>query len=264
VSGEAAVGNGVLGKVQGANVVFCQLLPYDDACRGEGHNLKRARRRSAVLLTRLLANMGVAGSTLLLKRFSTPVARSTAASVVKNGDFSGDADGDGTADGWVFSSESKQATCRRERMPADTDGWALVLTSPRAEGGDKTSTMLAQHDVPVEKGQWYRVSFQARAERLEADNVTMTITNTTNWRSLFPYQRFQPGGEWKRFSFEVQSNDTAERRTRLQIWYGGAGKLWLCDIRVEPMSDPTQGRWLEGLYLDVPEEWDDPYRFFRW
>jgi hypothetical protein len=23
-------------------------------------------------------------------------------------------------------------------------------------------------------------------------------------------------------------------------------------------------RWLTGLYLDQPEEWDDPYRFFRW
>jgi hypothetical protein len=23
-------------------------------------------------------------------------------------------------------------------------------------------------------------------------------------------------------------------------------------------------RWLDGLYLEVPEEWDDPYRFFRW
>jgi hypothetical protein len=23
-------------------------------------------------------------------------------------------------------------------------------------------------------------------------------------------------------------------------------------------------RWLDSLYLDVPEEWDDPYRFFRW
>jgi beta-galactosidase len=23
-------------------------------------------------------------------------------------------------------------------------------------------------------------------------------------------------------------------------------------------------RWLHGLYLDQPEEWDDPYRFFRW
>jgi len=28
-----------------------------------------------------------------------------------------------------------------------------------------------------------------------------------------------------------------------------------------PRADP---RWLSGLYLDVPEEWDDPYRFFRW
>lgn len=30
--------------------------------------------------------------------------------------------------------------------------------------------------------------------------------------------------------------------------------------------DPTRGekRWLDGLYLDSPEEWDDPYRFFRW
>jgi hypothetical protein len=23
-------------------------------------------------------------------------------------------------------------------------------------------------------------------------------------------------------------------------------------------------RWLDGLYLDTPEEMDDPYRFFRW
>jgi hypothetical protein len=23
-------------------------------------------------------------------------------------------------------------------------------------------------------------------------------------------------------------------------------------------------RWLSGFYLDTPEEWDDPYRFFGW
>jgi len=36
---------------------------------------------------------------------------------------------------------------------------------------------------------------------------------------------------------------------------------------LERVSRPVaQGRkrWLEGYYLDVPEEWDDPYRFFRW
>ncbi len=124
--------------------------------------------------------------------------------------------------------------------------------------------MLAQHDVPVKKGQWYRISLKARAERLVAESVSMTITNMATWRSFFEYQRFVPGPQWERFSFEVQSSDTADQRTRFQIWYGGAGKLWLSDVRVEPITNPTQGRWLEGLYLDVPEEWDDPYRFFRW
>ncbi|MGO9109062.1 MAG: hypothetical protein ACLP9L_07500, partial [Thermoguttaceae bacterium] len=36
-----------------------------------------------------------------------------------------------------------------------------------------------------------------------------------------------------------------------------------------PKSGPsvvraTEGRWSQGLYLDQPKEWDDPYRFFRW
>lgn len=29
-------------------------------------------------------------------------------------------------------------------------------------------------------------------------------------------------------------------------------------------SGSAEQRWLEGFYLDKPEEWDDPYRFFRW
>jgi hypothetical protein len=28
--------------------------------------------------------------------------------------------------------------------------------------------------------------------------------------------------------------------------------------------DAKETRWLEGMYLDKPEEWDDPYRHFRW
>ncbi|HEX7541254.1 MAG TPA: hypothetical protein VF352_03910 [Anaerolineales bacterium] len=36
------------------------------------------------------------------------------------------------------------------------------------------------------------------------------------------------------------------------------------DVRLEPIQDPTVGRWLDGLYLTRPAEWDDPYRFFRW
>lgn len=36
--------------------------------------------------------------------------------------------------------------------------------------------------------------------------------------------------------------------------------------RFHTAVDSAKGekRWLEGFYLDQPEEWDDPYRFFRW
>jgi beta-galactosidase len=36
---------------------------------------------------------------------------------------------------------------------------------------------------------------------------------------------------------------------------------------LERFSAPVgtnEQRWLQGLYMDSPEEWDDPYRFFRW
>jgi beta-galactosidase len=29
-------------------------------------------------------------------------------------------------------------------------------------------------------------------------------------------------------------------------------------------AEHPEQRWLDGLYLDHPQEWDDPYRFFRW
>ena len=31
---------------------------------------------------------------------------------------------------------------------------------------------------------------------------------------------------------------------------------------LDPAAKET--RWLDGFYLDTPEEWDDPYRHFRW
>jgi hypothetical protein len=33
----------------------------------------------------------------------------------------------------------------------------------------------------------------------------------------------------------------------------------------QPMdASKPEKRWSDGLYLDQPQEWDDPYRFFRW
>jgi len=226
----------------------------------EQHNLRRTYRRASFLVTRLLANMGVRGETPLLSRFSTPVSGAAAESVVQNGDFRLDADGDGMPDHWQFSSDAKQATCGLEEVAPDAASRCLRITSP----GESGSVMLAQYDVPVKKGQWYRISFRARAEGLRGTRINLTLMNTVDWRSFFEYQRFAPGEQWKPFTFLVESNGAADAQTRFQIWFDSPGTVWLSDVRMEPCAPPGQGRWLEGLYLDQPEEWDDPYRFFRW
>jgi len=81
------VGNGVLAFVltakaelrsrqvvdENANVVFCQLVPWQFDYQKLYH-FKMTFRRTSFLVTRLLANMGVSGVTPMLSRFSSPVA----------------------------------------------------------------------------------------------------------------------------------------------------------------------------------------------
>ena len=69
--GASVVGNGVLARSENENVVFCQLAPWEFDCRKK--NTKRTYRRTSFLVSRLLANMGVSGSTPLLQRFRNPV-----------------------------------------------------------------------------------------------------------------------------------------------------------------------------------------------
>jgi len=66
-SGATVIGNGVLAKAHDANVVFCQLAPYDIS--GEQYNVRKTYRRASFLMNRLLANLGGAGSTPILERF---------------------------------------------------------------------------------------------------------------------------------------------------------------------------------------------------
>jgi hypothetical protein len=70
-TGARIFGDGVLAKAENANVVFCQMAPREfDGTKSP--NLKRTHRRVSFLMSRLIANMGVAGITPLLDRFHRP------------------------------------------------------------------------------------------------------------------------------------------------------------------------------------------------
>ncbi len=263
VTGGATVfGDGILASA--GNVVFCQLPPWHFDQSPKYFNQRRTFGRTSFAVSRLLANLGVAGATPLLERFGEPVGAAKGPSVVRNGDFSADADGDGLADEWEFGNV-KGASCSREALPGPKAGWAQLITVPPVTLDAKPpEVMIAQHDLPLQGGQWYRLSLRTRAEGLTAKEVTWTVQNTANWQALFDYQNFAPKAGWRTLSFVVQAKGSAAKGTKFQLWFTGTGRLWLADVRLEPIQDPTAGRWLDGLYLTRPTEWDDPYRFFGW
>jgi hypothetical protein len=76
-AGATVIGDGILAKAENLNIVFCQFAPWQFDYK-KHYNLKRTYRRTSYLLTRLLANMGAAGKTPILERFSNPVDASKA------------------------------------------------------------------------------------------------------------------------------------------------------------------------------------------
>jgi len=175
-----------------------------------------------------------------------------------------DSDSDGIPDEWTFSSENRQASFVREQGGLENLPHAVRISVPEAKEERRTSAMLAQHGVPIREGQWYRISFYARASHLTAKQFLFAVQETTRWQSLLEYQRVSPDETWREYVFLLKGRGTADKNTRLQIWFDGSGTLWIANVQIFPCDSPTVGRWLDGFYLDVPQEWDDPYRFFRW
>jgi hypothetical protein len=57
---------------------------------------------------------------------------------------------------------------------------------------------------------------------------------------------------------------TAVLFARLLANLGAAAPTPLLERFHRPADTKSEQRWLTGFYQDQPEEWDDPYRFFRW
>jgi beta-galactosidase len=74
------------------------------------------------------------------------------------------------------------------------------------------------------------------------------------------------------WQFEYQNNFGLKRTfrrtgflvTRLLSNLGAISETPLLSRLSTPVNKGESGRWLQGFYLDEPEEWDYPYRFFRW
>jgi hypothetical protein len=88
----------------------------------------------------------------------------------------------------------------------------------------------------------------------KAENVNAVFSQLAPWQFDYSGEKMNIKRTFRKVSFLT---------TRLLANMGAAGQTPLLGRVSSPVAQGEK-RWLDGLYLDVPEEWDDPYRFFRW
>jgi hypothetical protein len=106
------------------------------------------------------------------------------------------------------------------------------------------------HPVPLVSG---GVGVVGNGVLARAEHANVVFCQLLPWR-FDPQKAMNLKRTFRRVAYLV---------SRLAANLGAAGETPVLGRFASP-ARAGERRWLDGLYLDVPEEWDDPYRFFRW
>ena len=89
-----------------------------------------------------------------------------------------------------------------------------------------------------------------------ADQSNVVLCQSVPWQNDYSGEQHNIKQTFRRSSFLL---------SRLMGNIGVESSTALIGRFNQPVKEGNaEKRWLDGLYLDIPEEWDDPYRFFRW
>ncbi len=271
-AGAAPIGDGVLAQGQGMNVIFCQLAPYEIS-RAEGavasfqvDSADSADGKPSALVT--LGTTSEADG-----QFGQ--ALSAAPQVGKSYTFAVRIKG-------VGGPVKAHLEVERAGRPWDRAVKAPGVLIPENEWTDLHVTFKCEKPFPEGWEAYVGCAqdggrFRASLFRLYEGNYVPPTQPSEGAKAaaapknLCANPSFEKGAEPYYFQFVEQYNlRRAYRRasfvlTRLLADMGVAGNTPLLGRFGSPVlpGKPEQ-RWLDGLYLDQVEAWDDPYRFFGW
>ena len=166
-------------------------------------------------------------------------------SMIINGGFEQDTDGNGMADNWYFVGDAG-LTATWDLDEGFMEQFSQKITCTQFTLLSSAShVMLAQKNtVQLEEGMWYRFSFAAKQEGILSQVAQVAISDMKTWFNAGLGESFQVTGQWKQFEFVFQATETVLKDTRLQFGYTSTGTFWLDDVRLEP-SEPIVERFTE-------------------
>lgn len=137
---------------------------------------------------------------------------------------------------------------------ASKDGkYKLDIT---AVGTEPYTVQLIQHDLHLEKGQWYRVSFDANADAARTLEVNVE-QHTDPWASYLAEKgMFDIGTEKKTFSLEFQMMSDTDKDSRLSFNAAtSTGTLYLDNVKLQKIDESERtGLASRTVSLAAPSE----------
>ena len=134
-----------------------------------------------------------------------------------------------------------------------------------AIGTQNYQVQLIQHDLHLEKGQWYEISFDASAGAARTLEVNVE-QHTDPWESyLSEKQNFEIGTSAKTFSFKFQMTAATDTNSRLSFNAGAAtGTLTLDNVVLKKVDAPADTGNPAGIArnLRLSAERDAAYAVF--
>ncbi|MCX7009296.1 MAG: carbohydrate binding domain-containing protein [Kiritimatiellaeota bacterium] len=175
--------------------------------------------------------------------------------LIFNGNFAAGANG--RPAGW----ETSGAQTVEQKLTSDRgrDGMQCARLDCTAFAGDGPShhAMLCQvGHVAVRKGQWYRLTFWAKAAGIKGGSVEVALTNMRPWENAGLEEAFTPQTNWQRFEMLFRAKENlAATHSRLQFWFKGTGTFWLDAVSL--MESEVGQQWYpqistEGVKNFVP------------
>jgi hypothetical protein len=260
-AGAEPVGNGILARAPDTGIVFCQIAPYE-VTRSQG---------AVASLSADPADAADGRQSGVMTLGSAPLAQLSqkveAGELGRTYTFAVSARSIGRPA--LVRLEVERAgspwdrAVRGEDVTVGTDGWTeLHVTFPVEQ--------------PFPEGWQPSVHCTGEGARVRVDRFRLyegeyvpAGPGTQNAENRFTNPSFEDGtGSWWFSAREQYNLRRTYRRTsfllaRLLSNMGAASHTPLLERFSSPVAEGEE-RWLDGLYLDEPQEWDYPYRFFRW
>ena len=212
------------------------------AGKGHWYSMDEASVNTSVEIWNFVKNYSLDGSTL-----TPPIEVPTDRDSVFNGGF------DSTDVAWTLQTHGSAAAT------GDVKNGKYQFDIS-AVGTENYQVQLIQHDLHLEKGQWYEVSFDASAGAARTLEVNVE-QHTDPWASyLAEKANFELGTESKTYTFQFQMTAATDKDSRLSFNAGAStGTLTLDNVSIKKIAEPSLGFTAMRFGATIAESTFDVY-----